>query len=144
MRRLCFSVLLAICGLSGPLLAADTSSEVRSGPHGGESRGWYQGDWGRIRSWSRPGYQRAIVVSEDKEVVSVSHSLSIQLDDEQVGSTMSIRIGANGSSSSGGLGTASGRDASLRIGSLTRSRQAESFFESQGRYFQGSTWASDR
>ena len=137
-------VIVAICSVSVPLQAADTRAEARMGPHGAEARGWYQGDWGRSRTRSKSNSTRSLAFAEDDDGISVSHVLGLQNGGEQIGSTMSLNIGSHGSSSSGGLTTAFGPESSMRIGSRARLRHSESFFESRGGYFEGTTWAHDQ
>lgn len=144
MSSLRIIVIVAICCISVPLQAADTSAEARMSPKGGKARGKYHGDFGRSHSWSRSNSARSLVFAEDDDGMSITYAGVIRNGDELIGSTMSLNIGSHGSSSSGGLATTFGEEPSLRIGSMSRPRHSESFFESRGSYFEGTTWARDR
>ena len=137
-------VIVAICSFSVPLQAADTRAEARMSPHGGEASSWYQGDWGRSRSWSGPNSTRSLVFAKDDDGISITHAGVFRNGDELIGSTMTVNIGDHHSTSSGGLATTCGQEPSLRIGSRALPRHSESFFESRGSFFEGTTWARDQ
>jgi len=117
----------ATAGLTTVCPAAETESLVRGSEDASSAFASYCGQWGRIRSWTRPGYGRALAVAADDDGMSLSSSTVLRHPDQRsFGSTFHLSIAPGGFSTyATGVAETADAPAVVRIGGWSTPYAAE-------------------